>query len=86
MNGRTWVRVSGSLGLLVALVAGTVAESGAQTAEPTETDTIAKCIDNAAESFVDCVEESNRFGDVLCAAKYAADAILCVPSRVLKLA
>jgi hypothetical protein len=85
MKGRTWVRMTGMLGLVFALVLGAVANAGAQTITPTETERVAQCVDNAADSFVECVDESNWFGDLLCASKYAADAILCVPPRILKL-
>lgn len=55
----------------------------AQEADPTPTEIAAQCLDNAGLSFVRCTERSNWIGDMLCAVKYAADAILCVPGIVV---
>lgn len=83
MKGRTWVRVTGILGLVFALVIGGVLPAAAQTLTPTQT--IEKCVDNAADKFVECVDDLPSWAELLCASRYAADAILCVPSTVLKL-
>lgn len=85
MNGRKWVRLPIVFGLVMALASSAAMQVQAQSTAPTPTGEIAACVDNAADRFVECVEESNMVGDVLCALAYAADAVLCIPSRILKL-
>jgi hypothetical protein len=49
----------------------------------TPTQEIADCIDNAAQEFADCVNDHAWYVAPFCAAQYAADTILCIPSEVL---
>ena len=50
---------------------------------PTETEKIAQCIDNAANSFADCAAGASFWMQGACALKYAADAIFCIPTRAM---
>ena len=81
MNGRAMVRFP----LVFALAFGMVFLGGAEMqAQQTPTEKVASCIDNAADKFVDCTDKGGFANDIACGIKYAADAILCVPSQVLK--
>lgn len=80
MNGRTWVRVPGMLGLLFALVLGSV--RGAEAQSPTQ-EAVA-CVEAAADELKKCVDDLPWYAEALCYARYASDGILCAPSVVLK--
>ena len=83
MNGRAMVR----LPLVFALAFGMVFLGGIEVhAQQTPTEKIASCIDNAADKFVECADDSGFWGDLGCGIKFIADAILCLPSMILKAA
>mgnify|MGYP001553286313 CR=1 FL=1 len=57
------------------------AQQGAR--QPTETEKIAQCVDNAANAFADCAAGASFWMQGACAIKYAADAIFCIPTRAM---
>lgn len=81
MNGRMLLKWPLVFALAFGLVFGGGAEAEAQS---TPTDKVAACVDNAADKFVECTDMGGFANDLACGIKYAADAILCVPSQVLK--
>lgn len=68
---------------LVVLIAATMRTAYAGT-EPTKTEDIVACVENAAESFHTCWEEHAWYVRPLCTAKYAADALLCGPMEIVE--
>ncbi|HET7633033.1 MAG TPA: hypothetical protein VFK16_12070 [Gemmatimonadaceae bacterium] len=69
--------------LMVFLLAGVTRLAQAQArANDGPTDKIAKCIDDAAQRFVDCTQDGGAWYKILCASRYASDAFFCLPSGV----
>lgn len=77
-NGARLAALSGVLGL--ALMASSTVAQG----QP-GTEAVLSCLNEAGDSFADCVDKYPWYVAPLCAAKYAADAEFCMPKTIAKL-
>jgi hypothetical protein len=47
------------------------------------TDEIAECIDGSWDEYLECIDDLPWWAELLCAARFSADVILCLPRIVL---
>lgn len=75
-----WTRTLFAFLAVVALLLGRPAQA------QTPTESVAGCVDSAADAFARCVGDLPWYAEALCYVKYGADAILCAPAMLLRAA
>ncbi len=76
MSLRKIVRIPFLAALLIALIAAPTRSVDAQS----RTGGVVACLDAAANDLVSCVDDLPWYAEALCYARYASDAILCLPA------
>jgi negative regulator of sigma E activity len=73
------------IGVAVAALAILLRVNQAIAQEPTPTDKIASCIENAWDSYENCIREHRWYWLWPCGWKLEADTILCLPKGISKM-
>jgi hypothetical protein len=71
-------RVAGIIALFLLFLVRTPAVEA-----QTPTDEIANCITDAWDVYLECLDDLPWWAELLCAARFTSDAILCLPKEVM---